>query len=54
MEIQPFLGWCKCSGTYICPFCKLLVVGGVTVAALFFGYWMGRQSKGKPPENPAK
>lgn len=48
MNIQPLLDLCKCSGTQICPFCKLLMVAGLVIAGILSGYWFGRRGKGKP------
>jgi len=42
----PLLDLCKCNGTQICLFCKVLAVVTIAVIAGVVGYFVGKRKRG--------
>jgi len=47
MNTCPLLELCKCSGTQICLFCKILTILGVALVAGIVGYFIGKRKAPK-------
>jgi len=43
MQSCSLLQLCKCDGTTICLFCKVLVIVGVAIVSGIIGYFIGKK-----------
>jgi len=48
MNACPLLELCKCSGTQICIFCKILTVICIAIVSGVIGYFIGKKKREKP------
>ena len=45
MDACPILQWCKCNGTQLCLFCKILTVIGIVAISGLVGYFIGKRQR---------